>query len=91
MKDVVKLLLHFHGIDPNIPGWFFRTPLHCAAEKGHLEIVRLLAGECNADVHVFDDLNCTPLHLACKEGHINIVRLLIQSYQANPSERDEVL
>lgn len=57
--------------------WGDRTPLHLAAEKGHLEVARLLLGH-GADVHARDQGDhATPLHWAAGEGHLELARLLV--------------
>ena len=43
-----------------------RTPLHLAAVKDQLEVVRVLVEEYGADVNLRDDTNTTPLKLAKK-------------------------
>src|SRR5262249_45593261 len=55
------------GADANEAGPFV-TPLHGAAEKGHLEIVRLLV-ECRANVAAVDQAGRTPLAAATQAGH----------------------
>ncbi|KAG4414362.1 hypothetical protein IFR04_012499 [Cadophora malorum] len=52
------------------------TPLHLAADKGHLAVVRLLL-DCGASVDTLTASNYTPLHLAADKGHLAVVRLLL--------------
>ena len=57
-----------NGADPNITmeqGW---TPVHCAAEIGHLEILQLLV-EYGAKGFAKDDYGATPKHIADVYGH----------------------
>ena len=52
--------------------------LHSAAEKGHLEICKLIAE--NVDFKNPSDLRGnTPLHLAATKGHLEVCKFLIES------------
>ena len=53
------------------------TPLHYAAQKNHLEIVRFLVAKHRVDLLCQTDLGSAPLHLACAGGHIELVHFLI--------------
>ena len=51
------------------------TPLHLAAEEGHLECVKILTSfGASTDCKRSDGY--TPLHIAAKEGHLRIVEYL---------------
>ena len=50
--------------------------MHCAALKGHSEVVRVLT-PMNGDVNHQRKDGWTPLHLACWNGHHAMVRELI--------------
>jgi ankyrin repeat protein len=52
------------------------TPLHVAAEHGHVNFARMLI-ELNADVCTVDSLNQTPLHVASSRGHWDVMQLLL--------------
>ncbi|CAM9425723.1 unnamed protein product [Lampetra fluviatilis] len=54
-------------------GW---SPLLMAAEKGHVEVVRILLKN-NARVDVFDELGKAALHLAAENGHEGIADILL--------------
>lgn len=74
----VKLLAS--GADINISDIRGATPLHRAASKGNLEIVKLLlekAGIIKVDVK--DIYGNTPLHLACEEDRQEEAKLLVQN------------
>ena len=63
-----------------------RTPLHYAAEKGHLSVVEHI---CNLlqDKNPSDDNGYTPLHNAAFNGHLQIVQYLVQ-FLDNPHPRN---
>ena len=60
---------------PSNTGW---TPLNSAADRGHVEVVKLLL-EKGADVAVPDNSGLTALHAAVISGHEIIVKLLIDN------------
>ena len=74
---------------------FGRTPIHCAAQEGHTEIVKALI-KCsypypNLDPNAHDINGVTALHMAAQDGHIEIVRALIEcSYNPNASDNKGV-
>eukprot|EP00919_Chromeraceae_sp_WS-2016_P034847 GHVR01082561.1.p1 GENE.GHVR01082561.1~~GHVR01082561.1.p1 ORF type:complete len:157 (+),score=8.70 GHVR01082561.1:855-1325(+) len=53
-----------------------RTPLICASETGHVEVVRLLIDK-GGDINAKDNFGSSPLIHASKGGHLNVVKLLI--------------
>jgi ankyrin repeat protein len=65
------------------------TPLHCAAWKGHYEIVKFLL-EAGADANAHngnEHWGTTPLHAAAHANQANIAELLIE-YGAEPNAHD---
>jgi len=74
--------------------YFKYTPLHWAAENGHLSVVEYLVTH-NADINAigyrFDFFTCyqTPLHLAIRYNHIYFVDFLInQGANINATDED---
>lgn len=55
-----------------------RTPLHFAAEAGHLAVIELLLAA-GADADVLDARNDRPVHLAARHGHAAAVRRLVEA------------
>ncbi|GFU12281.1 ANK_REP_REGION domain-containing protein, partial [Nephila pilipes] len=53
----------------------FKTPLHIAAENGHLDIARLLL-EYDADILAKDSSGLTAMDLAEKSDHPHVMELL---------------
>ncbi|CAH1125976.1 unnamed protein product [Ceutorhynchus assimilis] len=68
--------------DWNIHGY---TPLHFAASRNNIEIVKLLL-KFKANVHIVDKDGWTPLHLASDLGHKDVVKLLLD-HNANVNAR----
>jgi len=64
------------------------TALHWAAKHGNSDMVKLLAGNCGADVNARSHGGYTPLHLACQFGHQDVFDLLVKAYGADPRIRD---
>ncbi|KAK4221984.1 ankyrin repeat-containing domain protein [Podospora fimiseda] len=73
-------VLALHGADINIALATAdkRRPIHQAAQKGHLEMVRFLL-EKGALLDAPKHGGATALWLACQEGHTDIVRLLLEA------------
>lgn len=74
--DEIAALLIKAGADINGTGRAGYTPLHAAAQQGHLAVVQHLLDE-----EAFDDAQTvngtTPLQLASQEGHVEVVRALV--------------
>jgi len=64
------------------------SPLHLAAKKGRLEIVRLLLMH-GADVNIKSKDLQTPLIVAAKAGSVDVVRLLLE-YHPDLTAKDDI-
>lgn len=71
-------LLLSNGANVNVQNANGQTPLHIAAQHGHIGIVRLLLASKFIDVNIQDHRGATPLHLASENGHAMVVTLLVE-------------
>ncbi|KAI9692467.1 MAG: hypothetical protein M1822_006698 [Bathelium mastoideum] len=78
--DVVRVnLLLSCGADADEANSDSMTPMHIAAQHGHVDIIRILIKK-GAKMSQAAGQHCrTPLHCAVLEGHIEAVRVLVQS------------
>ncbi|GAB1200473.1 hypothetical protein APSETT444_009846 [Aspergillus pseudonomiae] len=76
-ERVVSLLLLQRGVNVNVQDSRGQTPLHIAAQCGHLGVVRLLLATEHIDVNARDHHGSTPLHVASEKGHVEVVQLLV--------------
>ena len=60
------------------------SPLHLAAENGHLDIVKLLTVEKHCDPMSQNVFGYTVLHLAAQHGHLEIVEFLVEKLKCPP-------
>ena len=88
-RNNLAALVHFLRCprDPNITGEDCETPLHCAAESGHGEPVRLLL-EAGAEVDRRGEMTVTPLLWAAEYGNSEAVALLLKA-GANKDEPED--
>ena len=54
------------------------TPLHGAAENGHLEVCSLIIDAID-NKNPADAYGNTPLHAAARSGHLEVVRLIVEN------------
>ena len=72
----LKILLKESNTKNPIILYYKRTALHHAAQKGHLDVFKLITSVVD-DKNPKDAYGITPLHLASNCGHLNIVENLI--------------
>ena len=65
-----------------------RTALHAAAEKGHLEVAKVLLAS-GADFKATDKDGRTPLHKACERGCLAVGIMLLEN-KADVNAKDMV-
>lgn len=71
--------------DPDLPGEHKCTPLHMAANKGHLPIVKFLLEEGNSNPLSLDEDGNTPLHHASMEGSFEVLKFLTLTTDFSPT------
>ena len=64
-----------------------RIPIHIAAVRGHVEIVKALIGYINNPT-VPDNYGETPIHCAARYGHTEVIKILIKCTE-NPNTIDK--
>uniref|UniRef100_A0A803NCM5 Uncharacterized protein n=2 Tax=Chenopodium quinoa TaxID=63459 RepID=A0A803NCM5_CHEQI len=86
LKGDVPSLLNLLGEDPLIldrciiekSGKYMQSPLHVAANFGHVNFTNKLIEKKPKLVEVVDHIKrSSPLHIACAEGHLQIVETLL--------------
>ena len=76
-SDIVKLLID-KGANTNAKNVNRKTPLHCAAEYGFVDVVTVLVQRQKGSEHIncWDECKRTPLHLAAKNNHVAVIKCL---------------
>ena len=69
---------------PSVPGQYGGTPLHYAAGRGHLHIVKFLIDEERCDPSHLERDKTTPLSHAAAKGHLNVVKFLTLEKDCSP-------
>ena len=82
--DLVQLLTHEIGCDPNGTNSEGLSCLHLAAQHGHLPLVRYLIEEVGSDVTLEDEHGRSSTYLAAGGGHLDILKYLIGEKGADP-------
>ena len=79
-EQVKTLTVSVSGLtEPDIELEVISTPLGFAAQRGELEIVKLLIGA-GVDIHTSDSKGLTPMILATENGHDDIAELLTKDH-----------
>lgn len=72
----ILVLLHKAGADISATDKFGQTPLHSAASRNKVEVVRLLITTLGAPVTCVDGSGWTPLHLAARSNSCGLLQWL---------------
>ena len=64
--------------------------MHCAAQGGHIEVIKFLLPLFGTRVHEKDNHSSTMLHMAAQWGHCQVARYLIEEVHMDPQDRDKV-
>ena len=64
--------------------------MHCAAQGGHIEVIKFLLPLFGERVHEKDNCSLTMLHRAAQCGHCQVARYLIDEVHMHPQDRDKV-
>ena len=71
--------IHVHTNEIQSKSRFFgATPLHAAAQGGHVNVVRYLLDN-NAFISTFNCAHQTPIQLAAENGHVEVVKTLYEA------------
>jgi len=86
---IAKLLLESHAATDVKYGDDNKTPLHLAAEAGHVKVVRLLL-KYGADATAHTRSFNTALHIAALEGHRPVAQVMLQHGKVNMEARNRL-
>ena len=64
--------------------------MHCAAQGGHIEVIKFLLPLFGERVHEKTNDSSTMLHYAAHGGHSQVARYLIDEVHLDPQDRDKV-
>ena len=76
--EILQLLIHQYGIDPNEGDDNSVCSIHMASYKGHLSIVQYLVDTCHVPPDQPDSSNNTALLYSAMGGHSNVVEFFIE-------------
>lgn len=76
-SETVRYLIK-KDIDTNLRNISYHTPLHLAAGKGHMDVIKILIMEGKANPNIFDARSSTPLHYAINNKQFDAVKLLFE-------------
>ena len=75
--EILQLLIHQYGIDPNESDHNSVSILHMASYKGHISIVQYLIDTCHVPPDEPDESNITALLYAAIGGHSDLVEFFV--------------
>ncbi|KAL2902539.1 Protein ACCELERATED CELL DEATH 6, partial [Bienertia sinuspersici] len=60
----------------NSSGHYIQSPLHVAAQMGHLEMVKCILKECPSMCLALDQQGRNPIHVAAIKGHVDVLEMV---------------
>ncbi|XP_048242279.1 26S proteasome non-ATPase regulatory subunit 10-like isoform X2 [Haliotis rufescens] len=85
--EALKYVLSQDMVGINDRGWFERTSVMRAAEKGYKEVVELLVHK-GADVTLVDKHGDNILHLACQKNNVEMVKYVLSQDMVDVDARN---
>ena len=89
LVELSEKLVVDYGCDPQCRGEYDDTPLHLAAERGHLALVDLLITKYNCDPQCQDEDGNTPLHVAVENNQYEMAEFLVAKHKGGPHCRNK--
>ena len=86
--ELFEKLVHHEGIQFDLRTNIGKSPLHYAAAKGNLDMVKFLAVNGRCDVNAATNSGLTPIHYAAESRHIDVVNYLLTVDGIDPAKRD---
>ncbi|WP_158706848.1 ankyrin repeat domain-containing protein [Candidatus Phycorickettsia trachydisci] len=80
--DIMKEIISISDLGANIVNASDNrgtSPLHCAATRGHEDVIEFLLSQPNININPRDDQGQTALHLAAEKGYLNVIKLLMNA------------
>ncbi|XP_046567998.1 serine/threonine-protein phosphatase 6 regulatory ankyrin repeat subunit A-like [Haliotis rubra] len=74
--EVVKYIISLETVDVNCRGWRKTTPVMCAGQNGHKDVVELLVNN-GANLLLRNSRKNNILHTACHGGHIEVLKYVL--------------
>jgi ankyrin repeat protein len=60
LTEIQEILEHNSLLDANLQDEFGYSPLHAATSYGHIELIRMLVKEYNANINIADRITVSP-------------------------------
>ena len=84
--NATKYFISEQKCDPNSRNKNGFTPLHCASQNGHMDIVTT---ELGCDPTISSNNGSIPSHIACLNGHLNVVKYLTAELNCDPNHQNK--
>ncbi|PNF13994.1 hypothetical protein B7P43_G08584 [Cryptotermes secundus] len=87
LLSMLEAITELPGVDINKPDNEGNTPLHFAAQAGHVEVLNFMLNKCTVEVDARNAMGFTPLMKAALQGRTKCAKLLLFA-GASPTLRD---